>query len=172
MKHLFSLLLVAMIPGLALAQNVEPIVSEGVVDAPLERVWRAWTTTEGLKEWLAPHVDIDFRIGGAMRTNYDPNGSLDDPQTIINEVVSFEPEQKMTIRVKQAPANFPFPNAIYKMTTDIYFERIDDKHTKLRAVGEGFDTSEESQNMRKFFEAGNQATIVELQKALAPPTNP
>ena len=33
----------------------------------------------GLRSWLAPHAEIDLRIGGLMRANYDSRGALGDP---------------------------------------------------------------------------------------------
>lgn len=70
------------------ARASESIVAEGVVSAPVTAVWYAWTTTEGLKSWLAPHAEMDLRIGGLMRSNYDPEGELGGPGTIENRVLA------------------------------------------------------------------------------------
>jgi uncharacterized protein YndB with AHSA1/START domain len=46
-----------------------------VVNAPLDRVWRAWTNPTELKQWYAPEhmttpvVEIDLREGGAYRVS-------------------------------------------------------------------------------------------------------
>lgn len=46
------------------------ITIERVFDAPVERVWKAWTEPEqikswwGPKDWSAPSVTTDFRVGG------------------------------------------------------------------------------------------------------------
>lgn len=46
------------------------IVVTRVFDAPREKVWKAWTDPEGVKRWwgpkdfTAPLVSIDFRVGG------------------------------------------------------------------------------------------------------------
>ena len=61
--------LLLIVSGSAGAQNVGPIVTEGVVEAPLDSVWAAWSTSEGLRGWLAPHAEIDLRVGGLMRTS-------------------------------------------------------------------------------------------------------
>lgn len=43
------------------------------LNAPRERVWRAWTDAEQMKKWFSPpgfttpHADVDLRIGGAYR---------------------------------------------------------------------------------------------------------
>lgn len=42
-----------------------------LVDAPRERVWRAWTDAKELPRWMGPqgsqtvHSDLDFRVGGS-----------------------------------------------------------------------------------------------------------
>ena len=41
-----------------------------IIDAPREKVWKAWTNPEQVKKWWgpqnfpAPHISIDFRVGG------------------------------------------------------------------------------------------------------------
>jgi uncharacterized protein YndB with AHSA1/START domain len=66
MRHFASFVLALVIGSISSASTF--IVSEGVVSAPVSEVWKAWTTSEGLKSWLAPHADIELRIGGLMRT--------------------------------------------------------------------------------------------------------
>jgi uncharacterized protein YndB with AHSA1/START domain len=151
----------------ASAQNTNPLVTEGVVDAPAEAVWAAWTTNEGLRSWLAPHVSIDFRIGGLMRTNYNVAGVLGDAQTIENTILSFEPGRMLSIKVTNAPENFPFATAVLEMWTVMYFEPNGESQTKVRVVGLGFGPDEESQRMRAFFERGNADTLEQLKTALS-----
>ena len=73
---------VVIMAGPATAQDISSVVVEGVVSSPLETVWAAWTTSEGLRSWYAPHAEIDLRIGGLMRANYDAQGALGDSQTV------------------------------------------------------------------------------------------
>ncbi len=170
MSYVRSLLMgLILVPALACAQNTASLVSEGVIDAPVADVWALWATSEGLRAWLAPHADIDFRVGGLMRANYNAAASLDAPDTIENRILSFEPERMLSIQVAKAPDNFPFPNAIYVMWTVMYFEALDANRTQVRVVGLGFDATEESQNMRAFFERGNMATIQQMQRHFAAP---
>ena len=149
------------------ARALDFIVTEGVVAAPVTTVWTAWTTTTGLKSWLAPNVDIDLRLDGLMRTNYDPKGSLGDPGTIENRVLSFEPEKMLSIRVAKAPDKFPFRTKIGEMWTVLYFEPTSDGKTLLRIVELGFGSDEESQRMKDYFKRGNAFTLSQLQKRFA-----
>ena len=166
MRNSVALILSIFLNG-SWAQDTGPLVHEAVIDASLETVWNSWTTTEGLKSWLAPHAEIDFRIGGKMRANYDVNGDLDDPSTIENTVLAFDPNRMITIRVSKAPDDFPFANAIYDMWTILYFEAIAPNQTQVRVVSNGFSADEESQNMRMFFSQGNAVTLQQLQAGLA-----
>jgi uncharacterized protein YndB with AHSA1/START domain len=143
--------------------NLDPLVHEGFVEAPLRDVWRAWSTSDGLQSWMAAHAEIDLRVGGQMRANYHPDSSLDDAQTIVNTVLSFEPERMISIKVSTFPDGFPFPNAIGKMWSVIYFEAAGPARTHVRSVSLGFEVDEESQKMRAFFEQGNAVTLAELQ---------
>jgi hypothetical protein len=70
-------------------QTTDPIVHDGIVEIPLERMWAAWTTNAGLQSWLAPHAEVDMRLGGTMRTNYNADVILDDPRTIENTILGF-----------------------------------------------------------------------------------
>ena len=147
--------------------DVSPLVHEGIVDASLTEVWAVWSTGEGLRQWMAPHAEIDLRVGGLMRANYNPEGQLGDSQTIVNTVLSFEPQRMLSIKVVQTPEGFPFPNAITQMWSVIYFTEVDANKTAVREVSLGFGSDEESQRMREFFNRGNAATMKELQRYFA-----
>ena len=142
----------------------DSIVTEGVVSAPVTAVWNAWATTAGLKSWLAPHAEIDLRIDGLMRSNYDPRGSLGDSGTIENRVLAYEPERMLSIKVAKAPEKFPFRSKIGDMWTVLYFQPTSDGKTTIRIVGMGFGLDVESQKMKEFFKEGNAYTLAQLQK--------
>ena len=43
-----------------------------VVAAPIEAVWQAWTTRDGIRSFFAPDAEIDARVGGAFHIHMDP----------------------------------------------------------------------------------------------------
>lgn len=146
------------------ARASEALITEGIVTAAPSAVWSAWTTTEGLRSWLAPHADIDLRVDGLMRANYNPKGSLGDTSTIENRILSFDPGRMLSIRVAKAPDGFPFKAKVGEMWTVLYFQPTADGNTLLRIVGLGFGADEESQKMLMFFSQGNAYTLLQLQK--------
>jgi uncharacterized protein YndB with AHSA1/START domain len=60
------------------------ITVETTVAAPIERVWRAWTTPEDIKQWNAASDDwhttrasVDLRVGGAFSSRMEAkDGSM------------------------------------------------------------------------------------------------
>lgn len=167
MRILVQLVAAAALLCAAAGWAAEPVAVEGTVDAPVAQVWSAFATSDGLQSWLAPHADIELRIGGAMRSNYDPKGVLGDGGTIVNQVLAFEPARMLAMRVAKAPDAFPFPNAVQAMWTVIYLDPATADRTRLRVVSLGFGDDDESQRMRAFFERGNAATLQQLQQRFA-----
>ncbi len=51
----------------------ERVISESItVKANLDEVWRAWTTTEGIKSFFAPDAKVDAKVGGPFEIYMDP----------------------------------------------------------------------------------------------------
>jgi uncharacterized protein YndB with AHSA1/START domain len=169
MKHaVLSILLI--VAGLstgvprAISASVDPVVTEAVVDAPVAEVWKAWTTKEGIESWMVAKTDIDLRVGGAWRTSYSKSSNLDDDESIRHTVLAFDPLRMFSMRTVKPPKNFPFPNALMKTWTVVYFEPLGELRTRVTAHMLGFTEDEESQKMRAFFEAGNRTTLDNLVK--------
>jgi uncharacterized protein YndB with AHSA1/START domain len=167
---LVVLILAAMFNRSFAADNQNAITHEAVVNAPVPEVWRAWTTKDGLESWLAPHAEIDLRIGGLMRSNYHQEQSLGDPGTIENTVICFDPERMLSLKVNKVPDGFPFPTAVQNMWTVLYFEAVDSTSSRVTVDGLGFGDDEESRQMREFFDRGNAQTLQELQDHFAQDT--
>lgn len=145
-----------------------PQVTEGYINAPVAEVWRLFTTAEGYKATGVALADVDLRIGGAIRSHYDPKGQLGDAETIVNEILAFEPQRMLAIRIRQAPASFPNRDAAAGLWTVIYFTKSGEDMTHVRIVGLGYGDDAPSQALRQFFEKGNRWTLDHLAKPYAP----
>ena len=78
-------------------------VFEVEIDASIEDIWNAFTTTEGLKSWVAPLADIDLKIGGKWRANYNKDGQLGDAATIENTILSYDPKRMLSLKATGFP---------------------------------------------------------------------
>ena len=143
------------------------LVHEGTVAAPLDQVWAAFTTKDGLESWMVAHAEIELKIDGKMRTHYDRKGEIGDAKTIENTILCYDPRHMFVLKVSKAPEGFPFPNAVQNMWTVIYFDAESPESTRVRVVGLGFGSDEESRKMRAFFDQGNALTLHRLQRRFA-----
>ena len=160
MKRWFAVLLFMLPVALhAEAQSIISFVNERTINAPIEDVWRVWSTSEGYKSVGVALADVDLRVGGLIRARYDANGTLGDAQTIENEILAFEPPRMMAIRIRRTPANFPFKEAWKQTWTVLTLTPLADGRTHVRAASLGYGTDAESVAMRRFFERGNDETL-------------
>lgn len=173
-KLIVLLLAITCGPIWALADSTREdnrLVHEGDVTAPVKDVWAAFTTKKGQESWMVAHSEIELKIGGRMRTHYDPKGMIGDPKTIENVIICYDPERMLSIKVTKPPEGFPFPNAVKGMWTVIYFEATSPQTTRVRIVALGFGDDEESKKMREFFDRGNAFTLKKLQERFASKTS-
>lgn len=62
------------------------------IKAPPSKVWRWFTTQEGLRRWISPNVEIDLNVGGAYRFLGE-----DDETWISGTVLEFVPEGRLVL---------------------------------------------------------------------------
>jgi uncharacterized protein YndB with AHSA1/START domain len=158
---------------LALAASYMPVLADETrevfeieIDAGVDAVWEAFTTTPGIKSWVAPLAEIDFRVGGKWRANYNAEGKLGDPTTIENTILAYDPKRMISLKATTFPEGFPFVEAARETWTVFYFAPVTTSRTKITVVGLGYTDSEQSQEMRSFFEEANEYSLKELEKAL------
>lgn len=162
-------LLIAWFTSLAVntAQAAGLSVTEGFINAPVGEVWRLFTTSEGLRSAGRAQAEIDLRIGGTIRTHEDPNGVLGDPNTTVKEILAYEPERMLAMRIKRAPDNFPFKDAMLRSWTVVHLLPAGSM-TQVRIVGLGYGDDAESRAMREFFEKASRISIDRMAKPFWP----
>jgi uncharacterized protein YndB with AHSA1/START domain len=174
MKHRSAALAAAILAlagplvGPPASADSDTLVTEAIINAPVTEVWRLFTTQDGMESWMVAHAEIELKVGGLMRTHYDPNGVLGDPKTIVNQILSFEPERMLSIKVYKPPDDFPLPESVKDMWTVIYFQPLEPGMTNVRIIGLGFGDDPDSQKPREFFRKGNASTLEQLQKKFWP----
>src|SRR5262245_57349548 len=109
MRALFLVLLCAC--GTASAADEPSFVNEGVIAAPIDDVWKVFSTSEGYKVLGPALAEVDLRVGGLIRSRYRTNGVLGDAETIENVIVDYRAPVTMTMRISKVPASFPFKEA-------------------------------------------------------------
>ena len=135
------------------------LVIERVFDAPVEKVWEAWTKPEEVAKWWGPkdftsHDNkIDFRVGGkCLFVMRGPAGTEWDKDMYSGgEYIEIEPMKKLVVtdsfmdkdgnKVSATeygvPADFP-----QELLVTIEFEQTPDDKTKMTLHHEGMPAGE------------------------------
>jgi uncharacterized protein YndB with AHSA1/START domain len=115
--------------------NDRELVLTRIIDAPPEKLFRAWTDPEIIKQWFVPRpwtiseVKTDLRVGGSsLVVMKDPDGKEYPNPGIYLEIV---PNQKLV--VTDAYTSAWQPSAKPFMTAIITFEDIGGGKTKYTA---------------------------------------
>jgi uncharacterized protein YndB with AHSA1/START domain len=149
--------------GALIAAAEDEIATEVLINAPVELVWKAWTTKEGIESWMVAKTEIDLRIDGMWRTSYSKDSNLNDDMAIHQRILAYDPGRLFVFRTVKLPKGFPFPE-VTNTWTAVYFEPAGPAKTKIVARMMGFGEGEQAQKMRAFFENGNKATLDKLVK--------
>ena len=160
-----------MVFALALASRASAartLITELDIPAPAAEVWNAFTTDEGFMTWAVPKAEFDFRVGGEMRTSYNPDSNLHDEHTIINKVLAYEPKRMLAMQNVQAPKGFANAHLFQETWSVIYFEPTAPDRTHVRIVGMGYGEGPEWDDIYNKFKVGNAYTLEKLREKFAP----
>ena len=139
------------------------LIQEFTVQSPIDRVWHAYTTREGWETWAAPMADIDLKVGGLIRTNYNPNGVIGDSTTITTHIVNYVPKRLLTL---QAEITDNFPEFMKDDAKDfynvIYFSTLDNGDTNVKSFGIGYKNHPKYLTLMNYFIPANEKTLLKL----------
>ena len=139
------------------------LIQEFTVKAPLEDVWKAYTTKEGWENWAVPLAQIDLRVGGSIATNYNAQGSIGDSTTILTHIINYVPNRLLTL---QAEISDNFPDFMKKDAKGfynvIYFEPGKRGKTHVRSYGIGYKNTPKYLALMNYFIPANERTLEKL----------
>lgn len=138
-----------------------------VINVPVNKVWEAYTTKEGWESWAVPKAEIDWKINGSIKTNYNPAGEIGDSTTITTHIINYIPEKLITLQA-EITKNFPaFMKADEKDFYNIIeFIQTAPSRTKVVSYGLGYKNNQKYHDLLRFFIQGNEQTQLKLIKYL------
>lgn len=139
------------------------LIQEFNINVPIDSVWTAYTTEKGWESWAVAIAEIDFKVGGIIRTNYNKEGKIGDETTITLHVRNYIPQRMITL---QAELTKNFPEFMKADERDLYnvilFEEISPNKTKVISYGIGYKNNEKYMSLMKFFIQGNEQSYLNL----------
>jgi uncharacterized protein YndB with AHSA1/START domain len=115
----------------------EPIRKTVMVDAPLEQVWDAWTTSRGIPTFMGYQAEVDLKPGGAFRVIFDADAAEPLDQGNDGTVVAVDPGKMMSV-TWMTPMFMPELRG-HSTSLVIYFRsRCDGRRTRVDLVNTGY----------------------------------
>ncbi|HET9951191.1 MAG TPA: SRPBCC domain-containing protein [Candidatus Eisenbacteria bacterium] len=154
-------------PAFAASQSdPNAFTREAVFDGPSDILWHLLTTEAGVESWLAPHADVDLRVGGLVRTNHDPDGKIGDPMTLVNRIVALSPGRSLAVRVDRTPQGYPMASFVEGTWYEVSVDPLARDRTRLRCVGHGLPTGYAAYMVRPMFEKAADMVFEHLRAAV------
>jgi uncharacterized protein YndB with AHSA1/START domain len=139
------------------SKNKNELVITREFDAPVERVWKAWTDPESVKRWFGPRewstpvYKIDFRVGGKMlMAMRGPDGKDIWGTGIYREIVplkkivvtdSFADEKGNVVPATHYGMN---PDMPLEMLITVTLEKLGPNKTRMTLRHSGMPSSEQT----------------------------
>ena len=139
-----------------------------VIQAPVARLWAAFTDSAEFRRWSVPVSTVDFRLGGAIETSYDPKGRLGDPDNIKNAFIAYVPGRLLVFRNVQAPAQLPGREVYGQTVKVVEFAAVGEGATRVTVSGVGFGQGPAFGALYQFFRGGDAQMLKALSAAYAP----
>lgn len=148
------------------ADKIKSLIWEIDVNAPVEEVWRAFTTKKGIESWMVPLAEVDFQTGGSVRTNYNPQADANDPGWITHHVLCLDAPTMYASRFT-SPGNAPLTKIAEATWVFILLEPNDRGQTHVTEYMCGWGQGEDWDQAEAFFQRGNAWTLNKLQERFA-----
>ncbi|MFD2587188.1 SRPBCC domain-containing protein [Croceitalea marina] len=133
------------------------------VNVPLDSLWNAYITKIGWESWAVPIAEVDFKINGTIKTNYNKLGKVGDESTITLHIINYIPKRMLTL---QAELTKNFPEFMKEDEKDLFnmilFEEISPSKTKVISYGMGYKKNEKYMSLMNFFIQGNEQSYLNL----------
>lgn len=136
------------------------------VQAPVEKVWYAWTDENTITEWFSPHANIDPRLGGSYELFFDPDNH-EHQCTKGCRITRFEPHTHLSFswRGPEELHNVMDPE---KPQTHVHVTLKEvDAETEVILVHDGWGTGKEWEKARDWHHKAWTGVISSLEKFFA-----
>jgi uncharacterized protein YndB with AHSA1/START domain len=152
-------------PALGQVPEERRIVKEATVKAPLDAVWKAWTTSEGIVSFFAPEAVIEPRPGGRFSVHFNPFAppglkGADDMRVLAVQ------ERSLISFTWNAPPHLPEARA-QRTFVAVRLAPAGENETHVRLTHSGWGEGGQWDQAHAYFDRAWGHVLAELQKRFA-----
>jgi uncharacterized protein YndB with AHSA1/START domain len=128
--------------GPAIAQSSDRRIEvEAEVNAPVEKVWEAWTTCEGIKTFFAKDCNIDLRVDGAFAMYFAPTAPEGSRGADHARILAIQPNRMLSFSWDAAPPGNPVRANLTHVVVRFY--PLPGNRTRVTLVNDGYGEGED-----------------------------
>ena len=120
------------------------------VNASVEEVYKAWTTTEGIRTFFAPGGKIDLKIGGAYEIYFAPDAEPGQKGADSMFILSYEPDKMLTFTWTATPYQPSIRGQL--LYVQLMFYPAEGNKTLVHFVSGGFGQGEKWTEVYNYFQ--------------------
>ena len=147
----FILVLLILCAAPAAFALTEPYVhAEVIVNAPVDDVWNAWTTVDGVKSFFAGGANIEPKVGGAYEIFFDPSKPAGQRGADGMRILLLEPKSAIAFTWNAPPSFGPLRGQLTHVIVRLY--AAGEGKTRVSLTHSGFGTGPEWDKLRDYFQ--------------------
>lgn len=143
------------------------VVKSAGVAAPVDEVWKAWTTVEGVTSFFAPQARIEARPGGAYEMYFEPTAPAGSRGAEGCKLLSLDPPHRLAFDWN-APPSLPAVR-LQRTIVNVQLEPLPGGGTEVRLTALGFGHGAEWERAHAYFERAWGQVLEWLAQRYAPP---
>lgn len=147
--------------GKAPAQQLDRnIFIETVINAPVQDVWKVWTTKSGLESFLASECQIDLRVDGTLDIYFRPEAPAGQRGAEGLRILSVQPNKMFSFSWKNPPELPEIRNQQTHVTLKFFPYGNSNKKTKLVLIHDGWGDGELWDQAYQYFVKAWRDTVI------------
>jgi len=165
MRFFCIISLTLLVLPLTAAGQERAVYHQVIVSAPIDSVWTAWTTTEGVQSFFAPSANIGLRVDGPYEIFFNPYGEQGLRGADGMRILAFQ-DQRMLAFTWNAPPSLPEAR---KQRTHVIvrFHPQSSSSTKVTLYHDGWGEGGEWDAAFTYFDGAWPKVLANLQKRFA-----
>ena len=142
-----------------------PIRNMAIVNAPIDKAWKAWTDPQAMSGFLGFSADLDPRPGGKFQVVFAPKAATPIQRGNDGRYIAIEPMRMLSVSW-MTPMNMPELTG-NSTTLTLYFTPIDGgKRTQIDLINVGYGTGPAWRAAYDYNVKGWERVLSHLQQAL------
>ncbi len=138
------------------------IQKEAIINATIENVWDAWTTSKGAEAFFAPKANIKLGIGGPYELYFDPDAPEGSRGSEGMKILSFLPMEMLSFDWN-APPQYPTVRGDQHTWVVVQFNAIDSSKTRIRLSHVGWKEGDEWNKVFQYFKRAWDVVLARLE---------